>query len=89
MSQEINKQLRLETKKVFQILMPQLPHVLIDATTNIMFQESQGKTKYIQKVKITLRRVKSSIDLFSRKKMLKSDTNNMNNIHDMNFQFQK
>jgi len=79
MSRDKNVQLRRDTKKVFQILMPQLPPQLIDMTTHIMFHEPRKEAESPPKEKFVLKRVDSCNGILSL-----SSSNNKR--HDMQFQ---
>ena len=49
MSRDENAQLRRDTKKVFQIFLPQLPSQLIDMTTRLMFNAPQKEVVSLPK----------------------------------------
>lgn len=85
MSHDKNVQLRRDTKKVFQILMPQLPPQLIDMTTHIMFQapnKEEGKSP--PRETFVLKRVDSCEGMLT----LSSTKPAKNKKHDMQFQVQ-
>jgi len=80
MSRDNNVQLRRDTKKVFQILMPQLPSPLIDMTTHIMFHDPRKEGDSVPKEKFVLKRVDSCNGILTL-----SSSNNKKQ-HEMHFQ---
>ena len=83
MSRDENVQLRRDTKKVFQILMPHLPSPLIDMTTHIMFHDPKKEGKSPSKETFVLKRIDSYENLsFSSTKPAKGTK------HDMRFSLQ-
>lgn len=66
MSRERNVQLRRDTRRVFQILMPQLPIQMIDIVTHVMFRnENMRQDKSPPKKRFVLKRVDSCNGLIS------------------------